>query len=283
MRATGSGRPSCPPVPGCSPRPRPSALLTGSHCFHGGGGGRLAPVPGASRSGPRRRRRVTLDLRNIGAGGAPRRRGRWAGGGGGARPGDRDSAPTALPASAATKTIPAAAAASGSGSRGARPPGGEGARVVGRARPGVLARGGGVRGPGRRVHPARRGAGAGWRGGRALAQRGQHPEDVSSARAPACTVLWPRAAFLGEGPWGPTRYTPRASAKDGDQNPGSTDTALHFCRWKGSRDLPLQTSSFTSVFSLSSECPRTENTGVTTDTAFSLHFFIQDCTLRCRS
>lgn len=183
--------PAHPGFPGSGPGPGSSALLTRSQRFHGGGGGRLAPVRGASRSGPRRRRRrrVTLDLRNIGARGAPRRRGHWARGGGGARAGDRDPAPEALPASATTKTIPAAAAAasgSGSGSQRARPPGGEGARGAGRAPPGVPARGGGVRGPGRRVHPARRGAGAGWGG------RGRAPEEGrvrrtcrGRARAPA--------------------------------------------------------------------------------------------------
>lgn len=69
-----SAGPSALPNPGSDPGP--SALLTGSQRLHGGGGGRLAPVPRTSRSGPRRRRRrrVTLALRNIGAEVAPRGR-----------------------------------------------------------------------------------------------------------------------------------------------------------------------------------------------------------------
>lgn len=177
--------PLCPPSRTPDPGPGLSALLTGSQRLHGGDGGRLAPVPGASRSGPRRRRRVTLALRNIGAEAAPRRRGRWAGGGGGARPGEPGPGSLkAFPASATTKTIPAAAASwSGSGRR--RAPAGRGG--------GGEAPSARTRGPGRRRGRARPrsawgpasrpGAGGGVRLGRTRALRAEPRGRVE--RAPA--------------------------------------------------------------------------------------------------
>lgn len=198
-RAAAGQRQSLPQLrpPSRAPGPGPglSALLTGSQRFHGGDGGRLAPVPGASRSGPRRRlsrrSRVTLALRNIGAEAAPRRRGRWAGGGGGARPGEPGPGSLkALPASATTKTIPAAAASwSGSGRR--RAPAGRGGRAPG-AR---------TRGPGRRRGRARprsawgpasrSGAGGGVQLGQARALRAESRGRVerAPARPPAAPPL----------------------------------------------------------------------------------------------
>lgn len=199
-RAAAGQRQSVPPLrpPSRAPDPGPglSALLTGSQRLHGGDGGRLAPVPGASRSGPRRRRRVTLALRNIGAEAAPRRRGRWAGGGGGARPGEPGPGSLkALPASATTKTIPAAAASwSGSGRRRAPAGRGGGGGSAERAHPGSRPAKGACAAPQRvgSSEPAwGRGRGAAGTGARpeGRAQRTRRARARPTARPPAAPPL----------------------------------------------------------------------------------------------
>lgn len=189
VRASGGGTatvpsagPSALPSPGSDPSP--SALLTGSQRLHGGGGGRLAPVPGASRSGPRRRR-VTLALRNIGAEAAPRRRGRWARGGGSARSGYRDPALSRLfrPRQQQKQSRPPP------------PPAGAGA-------------GGGARPPGREGAPGACGPGSGLAKGACAAPHAQGPASGSEAGG---GVRQDRARALGAEPRGRVRRAPAGS------------------------------------------------------------------------